>query len=440
MDLTFGERLRHAWDVFRNRDSTTSTFSSIGPASYTRPDRPLFSYGNEQSIIGPILNRIAVDASQIDIRHVRLDERGRYLETIDSGLNSCLSLSANSDQTGRTFIHDVVLSMLDEGVVAVVPTVTDLNPRVSDSYQIKELRVGKVEEWHPKDIKVSLYNEEIGQKTSVLLPKKMVAVIENPFYSVMNGNSSLVKRLVNKLNQLDAIDNQSSSGKLDLIIQLPYAITNERKRLQAETRRKDIEDQLEGSKYGIAYTDATEHVTQLNRSLTNNMMDSIEYLTGLLYGQLGMTQEIMNGTANEEAMKNYYSRTIEPIVMAVVEAMNWKFLTKTARTQGQAITYFYDQFKFVPYESLAESVNTLVRNEVLTANEFRQVLGMRPADEPKADQLRNPNIKDNVAEPPQVPTEQDISAMSEEEIMAKIAQFDEDDAELDRLQKELDSL
>lgn len=440
MELPLGLRLRHAWDVFRNRDPT-SLRMDLGPSSYYRPDRQPVSFGNEMSIIGPIINQISVDASQISIRHVRLDDQKRYIEDIDSTLNECFRTAANIDQTGRAFIHDVVHSMLDEGVVAVVPTVTEDKPTEQNAFSIIEMRVGKITAWYPEYVKVELYNVKTGQREPVTLPKKMVAIIENPFYSVMNAHNSIVKRLVNKMNLLDVADSQSVSEKLNMLIQLPYAINTERRKEQAETRLKALEDQLTTSKYGIGYIDATERITQINRGIENNLLSQIEYLTKMLYSQLGVTQEIMDGTASEEVMLNYYNRTIEPIVSAITEEMERKFLTKTARSRGQAIMYFREPFRLTPVEKLAESVNAFIRNEVITANEFRQIIGMKPSGEPKSDELRNPNIKqpnDVGAQAAQVPDQ--VAQMSEEEILSMIEQFDKDDAELDALEKELDAL
>lgn len=389
--MGLSDRLQHAWNAFMNRDPT-STYRDIGSSYYYRPDRPRFTRGNERTIVTSIYNRIALDVSSVDIRHVRLDENGRFKEVIDSGLNNCLSIDANIDQTGRAFIQDVVMSMLDEGCVAIVPVDTTFNPRVTNSYDILSLRTGKILEWHPKHVKVRVYNDRKGEKEDILLAKSMVAIIENPLFAVMNEPNSTMQRLVRKLNLLDAIDEQSSSGKLDLIIQLPYVIKTEARRQQAENRRKDIEMQLAGSKYGIAYTDGTERITQLNRSVDNNLLKQIEYLTNMLYGQLGITQTVMDGTADEKTMLNYNNRTVEPILSAIVDGMKRTFLTKTARSQLQTISFFRDPFKLVPIDNIAEIADKFTRNEILTSNEIRQIIGMKPSDDPKADQLVNSNI------------------------------------------------
>ena len=391
MEQSFGSRLKHAWNAFRSRDPTAE-FSGTGASYYNRPDRPRFTRGNERSITTSVLNRITLDVSAIDILHVRLDKNGRFLEEINSGLNSCLTLSANTDQTGRAFKQDIVMSMLDEGCVAIVPTDTDADPKVTDSYDIETMRVGKIIQWRPQHVQVRLYNERTGKKEEVWLPKKMVAIVENPLYAVMNEPNSTMQRLIHKLSLLDITDEQTASGKLDLIIQLPYVIKTDARRQQAENRRKDIEMQLAGSKYGIAYTDGTEKITQLNRSLENNLMKQIEYLTNQLYSQLGITQTILDGTADEKTMLNYYSRTIEPIVSAITDEMKRKFLTKTARTQGQSIESFRDPFKLVPVNNIAEIADKFTRNEIMTSNEIRQIVGMKPFPDPKADMLINSNI------------------------------------------------
>jgi hypothetical protein len=337
--------------------------------------------------------------SAIDIRHVRLDKNGRFLEEINSGLNNCLTLSANMDQTGRAFKQDIVMSMLDEGCVAIVPTDTTTDPKVTDSYDVETMRVGKIIQWRPRHVQVRLYNEQTGNKEEIWLPKKMVAIVENPLYAVMNEPNSTMQRLVHKLGLLDITDEQTASGKLDLIIQLPYVIKTDARRQQAENRRKDIEMQLAGSKYGIAYTDGTEKITQLNRSLDNNLMKQVEYLTNQLYSQLGITQTILDGTADEKTMLNYYSRTIEPIVSAIADEMKRKFLTKTARTQNQSIEFFRDPFKLVPVNDIAEIADKFTRNEIMTSNEIRQIVGMKPSDDPKADELRNSNIAETKEDP-----------------------------------------
>ena len=398
MEQSFGSRLKHAWNVFRSRDPT-SEFRDTGASYYNRPDRPRFTRGNERSITTSVLNRIALDASAIDILHVRLDKNGRFLEEINSGLNNCLTLSANTDQTGRAFKQDVVMSMLDEGCVAIVPTDTTMNPKVTDSYDIETMRVGKIIQWRPQHVQVRLYNEQTGKKEEIWLPKKMVAIVENPLYAVMNEPNSTMQRLIHKLGLLDITDEQTASGKLDLIIQLPYVIKTDARRQQAENRRKDIEMQLAGSKYGIAYTDGTEKITQLNRSLENNLMKQVEYLTNQLYSQLGITQTILDGTADEKTMLNYYSRTIEPIVSAIADEMKRKFLTKTARTQNQSIEFFRNPFKLVPVNDIAEIADKFTRNEIMTSNEIRQIVGMKPSDDPKADELRNSNIAETKEDP-----------------------------------------
>ena len=341
-----------------------------------------------------VFNRISTDASSINIRHIKLDENGRYIETVNSKLNRCLNLEANIDQTGRAFLQDTIMSMLDEGCVAMVPIETTFNPKVTDSYDILSMRTGKIVQWAPSDVKVNIYNERTGRREDIWVPKKTVSIIENPFYAVMNEPNSTMQRLIRKLNLLDAIDEQSSSGKLDLIIQLPYVIRTEARKQQAENRRKDIEEQLSGSKYGIAYTDGTERITQLNRPVENNLMKQIEYLTTMLYSQLGITQTILDGTADDKTMLNYYNRTIEPILSAIVDEMKRKFLTKTARSQKQSISYFRDPFKLVPVNDLAEIADKFTRNEIMSSNEIRQVVGMKPSSDPKADELRNKNLSE----------------------------------------------
>lgn len=391
MEFSIGERLKHAWDAFRNKDPTTE-FRNIGTSYGIRPDRPRFSRGNERSIVTSVYNRIALDVAAINIKHVRLDSNGRFQNEINSGLNFCLNLEANTDQTGRAFIQDVVMSLLDEGCVALVPTVTSENPKFSNSYDIYSMRTGKILDWYPKHVRVRVYNDNTGNKEEILLPKRMVGIIENPLYSIVNEPNSTLQRLLRKLVLMDAVDEQTGSGKLDLIIQLPYAIKTEARKIQASERRKDIEEQLAGSKYGIAYTDATEHITQLNRPLENNLMKQIEYLTSMLYSQLGITQSILDGTADEKTMLNYYNRSIEPIVSAIADEIKRKFLTKTARSQGQSIVCFRDPFKLVPVNDIAEIADKFTRNEIMTSNEIRQVIGMKPSDDPKADQLVNSNI------------------------------------------------
>lgn len=395
MELNFTSRVKSAWNAFLNRDPPIRPSSYYyGGYSY-RPYYQRLGGATDRTVVSAIYNRIAVDASSITIQHVRLDENGRFNETIDSGLNSCLNLSANIDQTGRSFVEDIVLTMLDEGVVAVVPVDTDVDPKLTDSYEIITMRVGKITEWFPDSVRVKLYDDRNGEKEEIIVLKKNAAIIENPFYSVMNEPNGTMRRLIQKLNLLDSVDEQSSSGKLDLIIQLPYVIKNEARRAQAEERRRQIEDQLSGSKYGIAYTDGTEKITQLNRSLENNLLKQIEYLTALAYSQLGITQEIMNGTADEAAMTNYYSRMIEPIVSAIVDEFKRKFLTKTARSQRQSITFYRDPFKLVPIGTVAEMADKFTRNEIMSSNEFRQVIGLKPSKDPRADELRNKNLNDS---------------------------------------------
>ena len=390
-EMSFGSRLKHAWNAFTNRDPTSK---GIGPGvgySY-RPDRPRFTRGNEKSLTTSVYNRIALDVAAIGIKHCKLDKNNRYIEDVNSGLNNCINLEANIDQTGRSFIQDVVMSMLDEGCVAIVPVDTTFNPNDTNSYDIQTMRTAKIIEWKPTSVKVRIYNDRTGEKEELWVPKKTVAIIENPLYAVVNEPNSTMQRLVRKLNLLDIIDEQSGSGKLDLIIQLPYVIKTEARRAQAEQRRKDIEEQLSGSKYGIAFTDGTEHVTQLNRSLDNNLMKQIEYLTSMLYSQLGITQTILDGTADEKTMLNYYNRSIEPIVSAIVDELKRKFLTKTARSQGQSIVAFRDPFKLVPVNNIAEIADKFTRNEILTSNEIRQIIGMKPSNDPKADMLLNSNL------------------------------------------------
>ena len=396
MEQTFGSRLKTAWNAFLNRDPTEPYRQNVGISYSYRPDRPRFTRGNEKSIVTSVYNRIALDASAISIQHVRLDENGRFLETIDSGINNCLNLEANIDQTGRAFLQDVVMSMFDEGCVAIVPVDTDDDPEDGEpgSFDILSMRTGKILEWYPRHVKVKVYNDRTGQKEDLILPKDTIAIIENPLYAVINEPNSTMQRLIRKLNLLDVVDEQSSSGKLDLIIQLPYIIKTEARRKQAEQRRKDIEDQLAGSQYGIAYTDGTERITQLNRSVENNLLKQVEYLTNMVYSQLGITTTILDGTADEKTMLNYNNRTIEPIVSAIADAMKRVFLTKTARTQRQSIEYFQDPFKLVPVSDLAEIADKFTRNEIMTSNEIRQIVGMKPSKDPKADELRNKNLSE----------------------------------------------
>lgn len=385
------DRLKHAWNTFKNKDPTG--YLNIGPSfSGYRPDRVRFSRGNERSIVTSVYNRIAMDAAAMNVRHVKLDDNGRYLHEIKSGLNNCLSLEANIDQTGRGFLQDIVMSMLDEGCVAIVPVDTDIDPEKSDGINILTMRTGKVLDWYQRHVRVQLYNEESGRREDVVLPKSIVAVVENPLYAVINEPNSTMQRLIRKLSLLDVVDEKTSSGKLDLIIQLPYIIKTEARRQQAETRRKDIETQLAEGKYGIAYTDGTERITQLNRPVENNLMKQIEYLTNMLYSQLGITQAILDGSADEKTMLNYYNRTIEPILAAITDEMKRKFLSKTARSKHQTITFFRDPFKLVPVNDIAEIADKFTRNEIMTSNEIRQVIGMKPSDDPNADVLRNKNL------------------------------------------------
>ena len=385
------DRVKHGWNAFMNRDPT-NLYRDIGSSYFYRPDRPRLTRGNERSIVTSVYNRIALDVAAINITHCKLDENGRFIEEINSHLNNCLNLEANIDQTGRAFIQDVVMSMLDEGCVAVVPTTATANPDVTQAFDIGSMRTAKIVEWYPKHVKVKIYNETTGKKEDLILTKKSVAIIENPLFAVINEPNSTMQRLIRKLNLLDIIDEQSGSGKLDLIIQLPYVIKSEARRQQAESRRKDIEMQLAGSKYGIAYADGTEKITQLNRSVDNNLMKQIEYLTSMLYSQLGITQSVLDGTADEQTMLNYHTRSIEPIISAIVDEMKRKFLSKTARSQLQSISFFRDPFKLVPVNNIAEIADKFTRNEIMTSNEIRQIIGMKPSDDPKADELRNSNL------------------------------------------------
>ena len=392
MEMSFGSRLKHAWNAFTG--NIQMNYRDLGMSYPYRADRPRMSRGNERSIVTSVYNRIALDVAALNVQHVRLDENGRFLSVIDDGLNNCLTLEANVDQTARSFVQDVVISMFDEGSVAIVPVDTTTDPNVSGSYDIQSMRVGQILDWYPQYIRARVYNEQTGRKEDIVVPKSVVAIIENPLYAVINEPNSTMQRLIRKLNLLDVIDEQSGSGKLDLIIQLPYVIKTEARRQQAENRRKDIESQLSGSKYGIAYTDGTEHITQLNRSVNNNLMSQIEYLTSMLYSQLGITQSILDGTADEKTMLNYNNRTIEPIISAIVDEMKRKFLTKTARSQRQSISFFRDPLKLVPVNEIAEIADKFTRNEIMTSNEIRQVVGMKPSDDPRADELRNKNLSE----------------------------------------------
>lgn len=406
MEMSLGSRLKRAWNAFTG--NLQMNYRDLGMSYSYRADRPRLSRGNERSIVTSVYNRIALDVASLNIEHVRLDKNGRFLSVIEDGLNNCLTLEANIDQTARSFIHDVVISMFDEGAVAIVPVDTTTDPNVSGSYDIQSMRVGQILDWYPQYIRARVYNEQTGRKEDIICAKDTVAIIENPLYAVINEPNSTMQRLIRKLNLLDVIDEQSGSGKLDLIIQLPYVIKTEQKRQQAENRRKDIENQLAGSKYGIAYVDSTERVTQLNRSVNNNLMSQIEYLTSMLYSQLGITQSILDGTADEKTMLNYNNRTIEPIISAIVDEMKRKFLTKTARSQLQTILFFRDPFKLVPVNSIAEIADKFTRNEIMTSNEIRQVIGMKPSDDPKADELRNSNLS--------APSEENEQLKDKEEI------------------------
>ena len=406
MELTLTSRLKKAWNAFtNNRDPTlvNAQYQNVGMGYVHRPDRVRFTRGNERSIVTSVYNRIALDVAAIGIKHCRVDGNGRYIEDVKSGLNDCLTVEANIDQTGRSFIQDVVMSMFDEGAVAIVPVDTSVDPRKTNSFDILSMRTGKILEWYPAHVKVQVYNDRTGRKEDLVLPKRSVAIIENPLFAVINEPNSTMQRLVRKLNILDAIDEQSGSGKLDLIIQLPYVIKSEARQQQAEKRRKDIEDQLKGP-YGIAYTDGTEKITQLNRPVENNLMKQIEYLMNQLYSQIGMTPSVLDGTANEQEMLNYNNRTIEPIISAITDAMKRVFLTKTARTQGQTIMFFREPFKLVPVNQIAEIADKFTRNTILTSNEIRQIVGFKPSDDPKADELRNANLNHPEDANPVTPT------------------------------------
>lgn len=390
-------RLKNAWNVFKNKDPTEG-YMNLGPSYGYRPDRMRFSRGNERSIVTSVYNRIAMDVAAVDILHVKTDEDGRFIDTVNSGLNNCLTLEANIDQTGRAFRQDIVQSMLDEGCVAIVPVDTDDEPEESGNFKIYTMRTGQIRDWYPEHVRVNLYKQDEGQRREVILPKAAVAIVENPLFAVVNEPNSTMQRLIRKLNLLDAIDEQASSGKLDLIIQLPYIIKTEARREQAEKRRQDIERQLSDGKYGIAYTDGTERITQLNRPVENNLMKQIEYLTSMLYSQLGITQSILDGSADDKTMLNYYSRTIEPILAAIADEMKRKFLTKTARSQKQTIMFFRDPFKLVPVSDIAEIADKFTRNEIMTGNEIRQKIGMKPSSDPSADELRNKNLSASAAD------------------------------------------
>ena len=402
--MGISDRLYHAWNALMNRDPILEyTNQNLGPGSWGRPDRIRLNMGNERSIVTSIYNRIAIDVAAMSVKHVKIDKNDNYVETIDSTLNDVLTVSANKDQTGRALIQDIVMSMFDDGCIAVVPVDTSIDPSISDSYNILSLRTGQILDWYPDHVRVRIYNDKTGMKDDIVLQKDMISIIENPLYAVMNEPNSILKRLIAKLNLLDAIDTQSGSGKLDLIIQLPYVIKTPARKEQADIRRKELETQLANSKYGIAYTDGTEKVTQLNRPAENNLMTQITYLTNMLYSQLGITESIFAGTANEKEMLNYYNRTIEPILAAITDEMKRKFLTKTARTQKQTIAYFRQPFKLVPVNDLAAIAETFSRNEILTPNEFRAVLGYRPSSDPKANELNNSNMPEQKTIPPKVP-------------------------------------
>ena len=418
---TLRSRVRNAWNAFRNRDPTIS-YRETGMGYSYRPDRVRFSRGNERSIVTSVYNRIAMDVAAIDLKHCKVDQNGQYIADMKSGLNECLTLEANIDQTSRAFIQDVVMSMFDEGVVAIVPVDTDGNPDLG-SFDVLSMRTAKVLEWYPKSVKVRIYNDQTGQKQDIIRPKRSIAIIENPLFSVINEPNSTMQRLVRKLNLLDAIDEQSGSGKLDLIVQLPYAVKGELKMQQAEQRRNNIIDQLKGP-YGIAYIDGTEKVTQLNRPVENNLMKQIEYLTNMLYSQIGMTPSVLDGTANETVMLNYNNRTIEPIVSAIVGAMKRNFLSKTARTQGQTIMSFRDPFKLVPINNIAEIADKFTRNEILTSNEIRQIIGFKPSSDPKADELRNSNIAQPDAGEGENPSQESVVEESTPEAESSYPQYD----------------
>ena len=406
MENTIGSRFRRAWNAFVNNRDPTTYYCDVGAGYSHRPDRPRLTRGNERSIVTSVYNRIALDVASNDIQHCKLDDNGRFLYTMNTKLNSCMNLEANLDQTGRAFVQDIVMSMLDEGCVAIVPVETTEDPNLTDSYDILSMRTGKILEWFPSHVRVRLYNERTGQKEDIVLPKKTIGIVENPLFAVINEPNSTMQRLIRKLSLLDVTDEQTASGKLDLIIQLPYVIKSDARRQQAEQRRKDIEMQLSGSRYGIAYTDGTEKITQLNRSLENNLMKQVEYLTNLLFSQLGITQSILDGTADEKTMLNYYSRTIEPIISAIVDEMKRKFLSKTARSQNQSIMFFRDPFKLVPVNDIAEIADKFTRNEIMTSNEIRQKIGLKPSDDPKADKLINSNL--NQPDEEQIPTSNPI--------------------------------
>ena len=437
------DRLKHAWNAFMNKDPTVDTYTDIGPGFGMKPDRLYIRPVSEKSIINTIINRFAVDCASINMKHVRLDEQGRYLETIDSKFNNCLTVEANIDQTGRALLEDIVASMLDEGAIAVVPTDTTANPKYTNSYDILEMRVGRIIQWYPEYVQVRLYNETTGQRQDVTLPKNQVAILENPFYQIMNSPNSTMQRLRRKLALLDTVDEQNASKKLNMIIQLPYSVKNETRRREAEKRRADMEKQLAESKYGVAYLDGTEKVTQINRALDTGLQEQVEYLTNLLLTQLGVTLEILNGTANSDAMTNYYNRIIEPIMTAISEEFIRKFLTPTARTQRQSVQFFRDPFKLVPVDKMADLADKFTRNEILTSNEVRQIVGMLPSQDPSADELRNKNISASSDEEhvdidgnpidPGMPEGEEGLAQPMSMESQNGGNFEEDDPELDEL-------
>lgn len=431
----FTDRLKHAWNAFHGKQPLGFPYQNLGSSYGVRPDRPYLRLGGERTIIASIYNRIAVDVAAINIQHVRLDQNDRFLEEIHSGLDECLTVQANIDQSGRQFIEDVVISMLDEGCVALVPVDTDINPLNTNAYDILSMRVGKIEQWFPEHVQVLVYNEKTGQKQEVVLPKSKVAIVENPLYTVMNSPNSTLRRLIHKLSLLDTVDEASSSGKLDMIIQLPYVIKTDARRAEAEKRRQQIEEQLSLSKYGVAYADGTEKIVQLNRPLTNNLLDQIKYLQEQLYNQLGITEDVLKGTGDEKVMLNYYNRTIEPILGAIADAMKRSFLTKTARTQGQSIMYFRDPFRLVPVADIAEIADKFTRNEILSSNEVRGIIGFKPVQDSAADQLRNKNIADPNAE---APNTQEEPPSDEEEIDKAMADLQDQDRQLDNLEANLE--
>ncbi len=414
MDLTFGSRIKHAFNAFMNRDPTPD-YRNIGPGHSVRPDRPRFTRGNERTIVTSIYNRIAIDVASINISHCRIDDDNRFVGAISSSLNNCLNLEANIDQTGRAFMQDIVMSMLDEGSVAIVPVETTFDPKKTGSYDIMSMRTGKILEWYPNHVKVRVYNDRTGEREELLLRKEQVAIVENPLYAVINEHNSTMQRLKRKLSLLDSMDERTSTGKLDMIIQLPYVIKSEARRKEADRRRTELETQMSGSTYGIGYIDGTERIVQLNRPLDNNLLKQVEYLTTQLYSQLGITQAILDGTANEQELLNYHSRTIEPIISAIVDEMKRKFLTKTARSQKQTIMFFKDPFKLVPLNTLANVAGVFTMNEIITANEVRQIIGMKPSDDPKADQLVNSNINQTGIMPmePEPPMEEGMEESPE---------------------------